>query len=160
MEVRHNILTLFMIHFNISRISIIVSDLYKSETSYQNKEVRQEYLPLDFFLQLVFSFWFMCSDTSTTSPSKVFLFSEMNIADCIDEMQIVNFLHSALHLHFRQQVCHSQTDTCDVKNNDKDLLAMPAASSQCKTNGQIFINYCNEFGKDKSHNFVELPLFH
>lgn len=75
-------------------------------------------------------------------------------ADCELSMQYAAFTLWLLCLSF------PQANTCDVKNSDKDLLAMPAASLKCKANGRTFVNCCNYFGKDKSHVFAELTFLH
>lgn len=158
MEVRHETLILFIIYFYLTRVSIIVSALHKSETSDRNK---QEYLPFGhfssafiFFLINVlrhlynFTFW------SLFVLRNEHCWLHRWDADC--EL----FMHCVAFTLWSPGLSFLKADICDVKSNGKDLLAMPASSLQCKTSGQIFVNCCNQFGKDKSHGFAELPLFH
>lgn len=105
MEVRYEILILFIIYFYLTRVSIIVSALCKSETSDRNEEVRQEYFPFGHFSS-AFIFFPIYPETCTTSPFKIFLFLEMNIADRVGDMQIPKSLCSTLHLLFDHHVCH------------------------------------------------------
>ena len=56
MEFRHEILIIFMTYFYLTRVSVTVSALYKSETSDQNKEERKKFLPFEHF-SLAFIFF-------------------------------------------------------------------------------------------------------
>lgn len=143
-------LILFMTHFYFTRVSVIVSVHSKSETSDWNKSCDKNICPSDIFLELLFSLWFMCpNNLCKPHLPKPFYFLKWTLLTAWVRCR----LPAAYAVHFIYTLVirslFPQADFCDVKSNDKDSLAMPAASSQCKTSGQVFVSCCNQFGKGR-----------